>query len=403
MTTKVTSIQSPYRRPKELMRLSSPKSPLSEDLSATESTTDRSMDYYGMMLPAHLMKGSENNTSGVIPESEDESYSSSVFSSSEAESESTLLNSETETSDVDFVLHGYDGMPTKDHNQKRRKSTTKSRKERSRSDGSKREGRSFSLLRRRKATETESSLHSRSTTPISDESNPKQEGRLNKALQKLRIKEPNSKELEKPRIKKSSASRRQNARSKSAPEASPKLLEKLSVKSKKSSSSRRKERSSLSGNLSPHTPLSPTRTLQSRTADHEEDTEPESPTSFPDSQTQLFLEQRKRERAARLEKVRERIRLQKEQSDAHKRAQELRPRGSTQERMTEAYQWYIRCGLPSRTVMKQRLCWEEQSCGLTVEDIDLLPWTKGGGRVSARKYLLLTAASSSTTAADSSP
>ena len=274
-----------------------------------------------------------------------------------------------------------------------------SRKERSRSDGSKREGRSFSLLRRRKATETESSLHSRSTTPISDESNPKQENRLNKALQKLRIKEPIEKEQERSRKKKSSASRRQKARSKSAPEASPKLLEKLSVKSKKSSSSRRKERSSLSGNLSPHTPLSPTRTLQSPTADHHEDTEPESPSSFPDSQTQLFLEQRKRERAARLEKVRERIRLQKEQSDAHKRA--LRPR-STQERMTEAYQWYIRCGLPSRTVMKQRLCWEEQSCGLTVEDIDLLPWTKGGGRVSARKYLLLTAPSS-TAAPDSSP
>ena len=385
------------------MRLSSPKSPLSEDLSATESTTDRSMDYYGMMLPAHLMKGSENNTSGVIPESEDESYSSSIFSSSEAESDSTLLNSETETSDVDFVLHGYDGIPTKDHNQKRRKSTTKSRKERSRSDGSKREGRSFSLLRRRKATETELSLHSRSITLLSDESNPKQESRLNKALQKLRIKEPIEKEQERSRKKKSSASRRQKARSKSAPEASPKLLEKLSVKSKTSSSSRRKERTSLSGNLSSHTPLSPTQTLQSRTADHHEDTEPESPSSFPDSQTQLFLEQRKRERAARLEKVRERIRLQKEQSDAHKRAQELRPRGSTQERMTEAYQWYIRCGLPSRTVMKQRLCWEEQSCGLTVEDIDLLPWTKGGGRVSARKYLLLTAASSSTTAADSSP
>ena len=38
-----------------------------------------------------------------------------------------------------------------------------------------------------------------------------------------------------------------------------------------------------------------------------------------------------------------------------------------------AYQWYTRCGRPSRKNMKERVC-KIDGCDITSSDVDLLPW-----------------------------
>lgn len=107
------------------------------------------------------------------------------------------------------------------------------------------------------------------------------------------------------------------------------------------------------------------------------------------------LEERKKQRAERLKQVKERIRLKKEQEAAH--YGKLMQNKTVEERSYLAYEWYMRCGMPSRSVMKQRLSYEHSSyCwGITEEDIDLLAWSPGGGRV-MKPPQLVTRSNSST-------
>ncbi|KAL7578586.1 hypothetical protein ACA910_009739 [Epithemia clementina (nom. ined.)] len=42
-----------------------------------------------------------------------------------------------------------------------------------------------------------------------------------------------------------------------------------------------------------------------------------------------------------------------------------------------AYQWYTRCGRPTRKSMKDRVT-KIEGCDITTSDVDLLPWLKSG-------------------------
>jgi hypothetical protein len=100
-----------------------------------------------------------------------------------------------------------------------------------------------------------------------------------------------------------------------------------------------------------------------------------------------FLEQRRADRAARLEKAKERIRKKEEETKGQE-AEERRKKkkkaaaasdqvyGSEKARRERAYMWYTRCGMPNREKMKKRIK-TIQSCDIVEEDIDLLPWMTG--------------------------
>ena len=95
-----------------------------------------------------------------------------------------------------------------------------------------------------------------------------------------------------------------------------------------------------------------------------------------------FLEKRRQERAKRMEKVKERIRKQEEEKKRQEKAEkeaakEIKPEPlSKQERLEHAYQWYTRCGMPTKAKMKKRIQ-AIDGCEITVDDVDLLPWIIG--------------------------
>ena len=47
------------------------------------------------------------------------------------------------------------------------------------------------------------------------------------------------------------------------------------------------------------------------------------------------------------------------------------------QRCQRAYNWYVRCGMPHKNRMKERVK-AEPTLGLTADDVDLLPWMAGG-------------------------
>ena len=51
-----------------------------------------------------------------------------------------------------------------------------------------------------------------------------------------------------------------------------------------------------------------------------------------------------------------------------------------------AYQWYTRCGRPSRQNMKDRVC-KIEGCDIATSDIDLLPWMTKGIMVDSRAMM----------------
>lgn len=109
-----------------------------------------------------------------------------------------------------------------------------------------------------------------------------------------------------------------------------------------------------------------------------------------------FLEKRRAERAARLEKAKARIVQQeadkKEEEETKKKMKALeRTRtvvstGSEFDRRERAYQWYTRCGMPTKEKLRERLHRVKQ-CDVSDEDLDLLPWMIGDRMVNVAKMM----------------
>lgn len=136
----------------------------------------------------------------------------------------------------------------------------------------------------------------------------------------------------------------------------------------------------------------------------------------------MFLEQRRKERAARLDAAKERIRKSKEEEAAKAKLSKKKKSSSSsskskasslkspsarddsddnsgddadgsakvlpeQQRREIAYQWYMRCGMPTKEGFRSRIERMEGVCDITPSDIDLLPWIHDGARVDVKQLL----------------
>ena len=115
----------------------------------------------------------------------------------------------------------------------------------------------------------------------------------------------------------------------------------------------------------------------------------------PVTEDDKFLEKRRQERAARLEKAKERIRLQeqdkKDEAETQRKMKALKatPKktaASEYDRRERAYQWYTRCGMITKEKLKIRIK-TIPHCDITNEDIDLLPWMTGDRIVNVAKMM----------------
>ena len=59
-----------------------------------------------------------------------------------------------------------------------------------------------------------------------------------------------------------------------------------------------------------------------------------------------------------------------------------------QERREKAYQWWTRCGRPSKQSTKKRIA-DTRKCEVSQKDVDLLPWLPDGSRVDEKKMMQL--------------
>ena len=119
--------------------------------------------------------------------------------------------------------------------------------------------------------------------------------------------------------------------------------------------------------------------------------------ALPGVLTPEFLEQRKKDRAARLARARERIARdrtvfkEREQQAEQKRKEEESKKKvldmSEDARRDRAYQWYSRCGQPNRKELKRRISALKHKEGITPEDVDLLPWNFNGSMINVSKML----------------
>ena len=110
------------------------------------------------------------------------------------------------------------------------------------------------------------------------------------------------------------------------------------------------------------------------------------------SQTTLL----KNKREMRLAKVRERLRKKEEAKEREedqmleqKMKDAMCPTGnldmSEAARRDRAYSWYTRMAMPTKEAMKEKVELMPTSAGLTVDDVDLLPWSMGGKMVNVAK------------------
>ena len=113
--------------------------------------------------------------------------------------------------------------------------------------------------------------------------------------------------------------------------------------------------------------------------------------------TPEFLEKRKQDRAARLARARERIAKDKETFKQREKEEEKKRKEkenkkqeldmSEEARRDRVYQWYSRCGQPNRKELKRRIAALKHKDGLSVEDVDLLPWNFNGTMINVSKML----------------
>jgi len=109
------------------------------------------------------------------------------------------------------------------------------------------------------------------------------------------------------------------------------------------------------------------------------------------------LEQNKRVRAERLLKIKERIRLQQQLADTNAKTSasndaEVAALGQEKIRMHLAFQWYNRCGRPTKVnfqkIVRQMIV-THSYCETSLQDIENLPWTADGSRVNCTSSLVL--------------
>jgi hypothetical protein len=60
---------------------------------------------------------------------------------------------------------------------------------------------------------------------------------------------------------------------------------------------------------------------------------------------------------------------------------------TTEQRIENVHQWYLRLGSPMKAAMKKKIA-KTVGCDISVDDIDLLPWNKFGTRVDMQQLLL---------------
>lgn len=110
---------------------------------------------------------------------------------------------------------------------------------------------------------------------------------------------------------------------------------------------------------------------------------------------EAHLEKRRRQRAERMQKVRERIAKEKEEEERNKQEEAKRQAGlamSEEGRRERAYEWYLRSGMLNRTELKKRIAHasktgEGASMQLNAEDIDLLPWNFNGTMINVSRLM----------------
>lgn len=110
-----------------------------------------------------------------------------------------------------------------------------------------------------------------------------------------------------------------------------------------------------------------------------------------------FLEKRKQDRATLLARARERIARdralfqEQEKLAEEKRKKEEAKRQvldmSDDARRDRVYQWFSRCGQPNRKELKRRIAALKHKEGVTIEDVDLLPWNFNGSMINVSKML----------------
>jgi hypothetical protein len=71
--------------------------------------------------------------------------------------------------------------------------------------------------------------------------------------------------------------------------------------------------------------------------------------------------------------------------DNHKKKVEDKKTELDEETYRKCYMWYARMGQPTRDNMKKRVAALPDSCDITPEDVDLLPWVGGGSLLNVNK------------------
>ena len=112
------------------------------------------------------------------------------------------------------------------------------------------------------------------------------------------------------------------------------------------------------------------------------------------------LEQKRRERAARMARVKERIRLQNTLKEVNEAACQQMQSKSEKEakkdmhlmhRRALAFRWYNRLARPNKTAFRKRIQKMIQTdgyCEISLEDIEALPWSPDGRRVDSSSSLV---------------
>jgi chromosome segregation ATPase len=110
---------------------------------------------------------------------------------------------------------------------------------------------------------------------------------------------------------------------------------------------------------------------------------------------ELALSAKQEARRERQEKNRERREREEEEEQAKERDEKrkkdekkLVEHGSEKKRMERAYGWYTKLSFPEKEDMRERIA-KIQNVDISVDDIDLLPWTPSGKRINVAKMNMI--------------
>jgi hypothetical protein len=88
-----------------------------------------------------------------------------------------------------------------------------------------------------------------------------------------------------------------------------------------------------------------------------------------------------RKAVRRLKLVDVRARIEKENAEKAKMAKGPQLDMSEAARRERVYMWYTRTAMPNKQLLKEKVAKLPADAGLTVEDVELLPWDDAGKRV----------------------